>query len=359
MRLLDLNLENFRNIESANLTFSGNHVFFIGANGQGKTNLLEAIGISSNLRSFRKSGMDGLVRVGTKTSRLFFRFKDEKEEDRETLFQFHDKGEKQLEVDGEKIKRFSDYLGEFPAVTFSSRDFRLVREGPSDRRKWLDLLLSSSSAEYFEALKIYHRSLRERNALLKKGGGDRELDAFEQSLIPNAYRIYQFRLQALPIISETLSFYYESLSNGLEKASVLYRPDLELSTLADFSNRLLNERMKDRQFGTTRRGPHRDDFEFLLDGKDARNFASEGQQRGLVLGLRFAEFEYLKKSLSRTPILLIDDVLGELDEKRKANFKDLLPLKTQVFATGTSFPTTDEKSNWESFQVDAGKFVKN
>jgi len=358
VHLLDLNLENFRNIESANLTFSGNHIFFIGANGQGKTNLLEAIGISSNLRSFRKSGMDGLVREGCKKSRLFFRFKDENAEDRETLLQFHDKGEKQLEVDGERIKRFSDYLGEFPSVAFSSRDFRLVREGPSDRRKWLDLLLSSSSTEYFEALKIYHRSLRERNALLKQGGGDRELDAFEQSLIPNAYRIYQFRSEALPEISATLSSYYNSLSNGLEKAGLHYRPDLELTNSDDFAKRLMKERMKDRQFGTTRRGPHRDDFEFLLDEKDARIFSSEGQQRGLVLGLRFAEFEFLKKNRNRTPLLLIDDVLGELDEERKANFKKLLPADAQVFATGTSFPTKPESGQWESFEVKAGRFVK-
>ena len=358
MRLLDLNLENFRNIETANLTFSGNHIFFIGANGQGKTNLLEAIGISSNLRSFRKSGMDGLVRAGSKSGRLFFRFEDENGVERETLLQLHDKGEKQLEVDGEKIKRFADYLGEFPAVAFSSRDFRLVREGPSDRRKWLDLLLSSSSAEYFDALKIYHRSLKERNALLKQGGGDRELDAFEQSLIPNAYRIYQFRKEAIPEISGTLSTYYESLSNGLEKACLYYRPDLDLGSPDDYANRLMKERMKDRQFGTTRRGPHRDDFEFLLDQKDARIFSSEGQQRGLVLGLRFAEFEYLKKKRNRIPLLLIDDVLGELDEKRKANFKKLLPVEAQVFATGTTFPTSPERGQWESFEVKAGSFAK-
>ena len=358
MRLLAINLENFRNIETANLSFDAQHIFFIGENGQGKTNLLEGIGLSSSLRSFRKSGMDGLVQAGKKQSRLFFQFQDEQGGIRESLLQFHDKGDKQLEVDGEKIRRFSDYLGEFPSVVFSSRDFRLVRDGPAERRKWLDLLLSSSSPEYFEAFKIFHRSLRDRNALLKNGGADAELDAFEQSLIPNAFRVYQLRVKALPVISDFLSSYYQSLSGGLEKAKLRFRPDLELIDEEDFSKRLIQERMRDRQFGTTRRGPHRDDFEFHLDERDAKTFSSEGQQRGLVLGLRFAEFEYLKNARNRIPILLIDDVLGELDESRKSNFKKLLPKDAQVFATGTTFPTKSEENHWESFKVTSGAFSK-
>ena len=358
MRLLAINLENFRNIEMANLSFQSQHIFFIGENGQGKTNLLEGIGLSSSLRSFRKSGMDGLVQAGKKQSRLFFQFADEQGAVRESLLQFHDKGEKQLEVDGEKIRRFSDYLGEFPSVVFSSRDFRLVRDGPAERRKWLDLLLSSSSSEYFEALKIFHRSLRDRNALLKRGGADPELDAFEQSLIPSALRVYELRVKALPIISNFLSSYYQSLSGGLEEAKLRFRPDLELINEEDFSKRIIKERVRDRQFGTTRRGPHRDDFEFHLDQRDAKTFSSEGQQRGLVLGLRFAEFEYLKNARNRIPLLLIDDVLGELDESRKSNFKKLLPKDAQVFATGTTFPTKTEGNQWESFKVTAGGFSK-
>ena len=358
MQLLAINLENFRNIEKANLSFQAQHVFFVSENGQGKTNLLEGIGLSSSLRSFRKSGMDGLVCAGKKQSRLFFKFKDEQEEIHESLLQFHDKGDKQLEVDGKKVRRFSDYLGEFPSVVFSSRDFRLVRDGPAERRKWLDLLLSSSSPEYFEALRKFHRSLRDRNALLKHGGADPELDAFEQSLIPSAFRVYQLRFEALPIISNFLSSYYQSLSGGLEQAKLRFRPDLELLCEEDFSKRLIQERTRDRQFGTTRRGPHRDDFEFLLDQRDAKTFSSEGQQRGLVLGLRFAEFEYLKNVRNRIPLLLIDDVLGELDQSRKANFKKLLPPDAQVFASGTTFPTEIERNQWESFHVSSGVFCK-
>ena len=136
------------------------------------------------------------------------------------------------------------------------------------------------------------------------------------------------------------------------------RSDLDFLSEEDFSRRLNEERFRDRQLGATRRGPHRDDFQFLLDQRDAKTFSSEGQQRGLVLGLRFSEFEFLKKTRKRTPLLLIDDVLGELDESRKANFKKLLPKDTQVFATGTTFPTSSEGNQWESFEVKSGVFLK-
>ena len=358
MRLLNVNLENFRNIESASLAFETDRVFFIGPNGQGKTNLLEAIGMSSNLRSFRKSGTDGLVREESEQCRMFFRFSDGKGQDREILLSFRPKGEKSLLVDGEKLSKLGDFLGQFPSVALSSRDFRLVREGPSERRKWLDLLLSTASSEYFVSHQLYHRALRERNALLKRGGGDRELDAFEQALIPSGLRIQQMRTDALPKLAAFLSQNYAALSSRKEQADLSYKPDLLLQSEQEWAKRLVEERTKDRIMGNTRRGPHRDDFAFLSNGKDARTFASEGQQRGLVLALRFAEFFFVRQVRDQTPLILADDVLGELDDERKANFNKLLPSEAQVFATGTAFPSPGESDKWETFQVSSGTFSK-
>ena len=118
------------------------------------------------------------------------------------------------------------------------------------------------------------------------------------------------------------------------------------------------DRKKDKMLGSTRHGPHRDDFKFLLNHRDARIFASEGQQRGLVLALRLAEFSYLHKTLRRIPLILADDVLGELDSDRKSNFKKLLPPQAQVFATGTSYPSEEERVIWETFAVAEGQFSK-
>lgn len=358
MRLLSLNLENFRNIESASLKFGGDRIFFLGSNGQGKTNLLEAIGLSATLRSFRKNGMDGLVREGEERSRLFFRFSAEVNGEHEILLDFRPKGEKNLELNGKKIARLGEYLGLFPAVTLSSRDFRIVREGPADRRKWLDILLSSSSKEYFEVLQSYHRSLRERNALLKQGGGDSELNAFEHSLAESTLILQSLREEAIPTLGVFLGRNYSSLTGGTEEAGLSYQPDLPQLSLNQLLARYSFDRERDRLFGSTRRGPHRDDFQFFLNQRDARIYASEGQQRGLVLALRLAEFYYLHESLNKLPLVLADDVLGELDQNRKANFRCLLPSQAQVFATGTSYPSKEERGIWETFLVEKGSFSK-
>lgn len=358
MRLLSLNLEDFRNVTRASLTFSSDRIFFLGSNGQGKTNLLEAIGLAGTLRSFRKSGMDGLVREGQHISQSYFRFLDDDGNEREVFISFRFKGEKQVEVDGEKIKKLGEYLGYFPSVTLSSRDFRLIREGPSDRRKWLDLLLSSSSNEYLNYLQEYTRCLRERNILLKRDASDGELLAFEQSLATNAIKLYSFRCEAIPKVSKILRDSYLSLTADEEVADLAYAPDLSIESEEKYLKKLGEERARDRLLGSTRRGPHRDDFLFRLQERDARVFASEGQQRGLVLSLRLAEFAFLREALGRIPLILADDVLGELDNLRKANFRKLLPAEAQVFATGTSYPSQSESAIWETFEVLAGNFKR-
>lgn len=356
MRLLSLNLENFRNVAEVSLNFAGDRIFFLGANGQGKTNLLEAIGLAGNLRSFRKSGMDGLVRDGQIRSQTYYRFLDDYGDEREVFISFLSKGEKILEVDGVRISRLGEHLGNFPMVTLSSRDFRLIREGPSDRRRWLDLLLSSSSTIYFRHLQAYTRSLRERNALLKKQASEGELLAFEKSLANHAVEIYKMRSNSLPAVSKSMEKSFCSLTDEKEQSMLRYVPDLSIESSEEYLEKMVENRSRDILTGSTRKGPHRDDFLFLLSERDARIYASEGQQRGLILALRLAEFSYLKEILGRTPIILADDVLVELDSLRRANFRKLLPPDAQVFATGTAYPSENESAIWETFKVIEGNF---
>ena len=137
-----------------------------------------------------------------------------------------------------------------------------------------------------------------------------------------------------------------------------YRPDLDETETERLGEHYLSSREGDRIIGSTRRGPHRDDFRFLLDSRDARNLASEGQQRGLVLALRIAEFSFLRDACETTPIILLDDALGELDLERKTNFKSLLPDDAQVFVSGTTPPDIVGSDEWETFEVSAGTFRK-
>ena len=222
----------------------------------------------------------------------------------------------------------------------------------------MDFLLSSSSQEYLDCLQSYHRALRERNALLKKGGGVVEFAAFEQALARSAVSLQRLRSSAFPELAKELASSYRSLSDDLEQASLEYLPNLSELTLEELITQYALDRERDQLLGSTRHGPHKDDFKFLLDQRDARSYASEGQQRGLVLALRLAEFSYLNRALKKIPLILADDVLGELDADRKANFKKLLPPQAQVFATGTAYPSDEEKVIWETFLVSAGTFSK-
>jgi DNA replication and repair protein RecF len=192
---------------------------------------------------------------------------------------------------------------------------------------------------------------------LKREGSDSQLDAFETSLVPAAAELTGRRKEALPRLSEHLTEFYGTLTEGKEQAVLEYRPDLDETETERLGEHYLSSREGDRIIGSTRRGPHRDDFRFLLDSRDARNLASEGQQRGLVLALRIAEFSFLRDACETTPIILLDDALGELDLERKINFKSLLPEDAQVFASGTT-PDIAGSDQWETFEVSAGTFRK-
>ena len=356
MRIQGINLQNFRNLSSVSLEFSTDRVFFIGSNAQGKSNLLEAIGLCSTLRSFRGSSVESMVKEDQTEAKIFARFLDDDETEREVLVSFGKKGSKLVHVDGESVKRLSDLLGQFPTVCLSSRDFRLVRESPSDRRKWMDLLLSSTSSKYLRDLQGYYKSMKERNLLLKKGSNDGELEAFEYTLASSAHTLHQIRANLFPLINNTFEQSYARLSDNSEKAELSYLPDSQPDNLEGWRELFAKERVRDRQIGSTRKGPHRDDFSLLLDGRDARHYGSEGQQKGIVLALRLAEFVYLQEHLSIIPILLADDVLGELDSTRRKNFRKLLPPTAQTFATGTSYPSIEDEEVWETFSVKAGLF---
>lgn len=358
MRLVGINLQNFRNLCTLSISFSTDRIFFLGSNGQGKSNLLEAIGICSTLRSFRGSNPDSMVRDGGLDAKLFALFLDDNGTEREVMVSFGKKGSKSVQIDGEPANRLGDLLGQFPTVCLSSRDFRLVRESPSDRRKWMDLLLSSTSPEYLRALQGYYRSMKERNVLLKKEASDAEVLAFEYTLASNAFILQQVRENFFPIITDVFERSYSRLSDNSEKAQLVYLPDYRAKSIDEWLELFAKERWRDRQIRSTRKGPHRDDFSLLLDGRDARHYGSEGQQKGLVLGLRLAEFTYLQKQIKVIPILLADDVLGELDSARRKNFRKLLPPSAQTFATGTSYPSNEDKEIWETFFVNAGIFEK-
>ena len=186
------------------------------------------------------------------------------------------------------------------------RDFRLVREGPSERRKWLDLLLSTASTQYFHSFSFIIGVARAQ-CLAQKGGGDRELDAFEQALIPSGLRIQQMRTDALPKLAAFLSQNYAALSSRKEQADLSYKPDLLLQSEQEWAKRLVEERTKDRIMGNTRRGPHRDDFAFPSNGKDARTLPPKVSSEAWFWLCALRNFFLFRQVRDQTPLILADD----------------------------------------------------
>ena len=357
MRLGSLNLVDYRNVELARLQFQGRRIFFLGPNGQGKTNVLESIGLSSALRSFRTMETRDLIRWERPRAELLFRFEDENVGNAEILISLDRSKGKAVAVDGNKLSRLGDFIGRFPSVIFSSDDLRLPRGSPGERRKFLDLVFSSSSVEYLEELRRYHRALRGRNALLRMDGDEAELAAFEKEMSLAGVFLSRKRKQEVASLAEKFACRYRAIGGEGECPALRYLPDLEIETADDFARALRDGRERDRQVKNTQKGLHRDDWAFLLNERDARKFASEGQQRSIVLALRFGQVDYLRERCQASPLILIDDVLGELDAERRANFRSCLDDASQVFATGTQL-LDDDSDDWAIFQTSEGRFLK-
>ncbi|MDE3084764.1 MAG: DNA replication and repair protein RecF, partial [Verrucomicrobiota bacterium] len=307
MRLRSLTLQSFRNIASARLEFAGRRQFFVGGNGQGKTNLLEAAGFFTALRSFRTSEAQVLIAHGQAEAALAGTFEHERMGVTTVTLRLRPSG-KEVQCDGARVTRLADYLGKFPTVVFSSQDPLLVRGAPTLRRRWLDLTLASLDESYLCALQIFYRALAERNRLLKQGAPTAdELAAFEQALAPAAAELVTARAKAVAELAASVEKFYAQLAADAEPAEMKYAPSIDAAEPQAIAAIMERSRGRDMQMRTTLAGPHRDDIVFMLSGRAAREFASEGQQRSLVLALRLAQAEFFQSKSGITPVLLADD----------------------------------------------------
>ncbi len=358
MRLRKLTLRHFRNVAFATLEFSGRRHFLAGANGQGKTNLLEAAGFLTALRSFRTTDNRLLISRGESVAAIASELEHERFGETHVTIRVRPDG-KELWCDQQRIVRLADYLGKFPTVVFSSQDLQLVRGAPAGRRRWLDLTLAAMDATYLKTLQTYARALAERNSLLKRGGATvPELAAFEHVLAPAAADLIAARAAGVQALAATVRTAYTQLCDAIEPAELTYAPDFAEPSAAALLARLESGRGRDLQFRSTMAGPHRDDFRLSVRGAEAKDFASEGQQRSLVLALRLAQAAWFRERSGVRPVLLADDVLGELDATRRRRFWSAIDPESQVIATGTRLPEGEPES-WQVFTVAGGTFSEN
>jgi DNA replication and repair protein RecF len=352
MRFLNLRLQNFRNIEFAELPLDHERNFLLGSNGQGKSNFLEALGLATALRSFRTQTLAALPRKGFKEYTLAYQLEDDRQG--VTSLEIHSGvAGRNVKIDGEKASRLIDFIGSFPTVTLSSGDLMLLRGSPSERRRFMDLTLSVVDRVYYSALRDFHRGIAERNRLLKNRGSSAELSAFEAEIATHASVITGLREEGMAELAAVLRRVYDAIAEAEEGPELDFRPNVNCQDAEAYRRLLYDSRSRDQVIGATQRGPHRDDFNLSLNVGGAREYASDGQQRGLCVALRIAQASFYRERLGLVPVLLADDVLGELDPIRRKGFWRACPQDIQIVATGTELPADGE--NWAIQHIEGGK----
>jgi DNA replication and repair protein RecF len=337
VQLAHLRLRDFRNYARLDVDFAPGFHVFLGDNAQGKTNILEAIYLLATLRSFRGVGGAQMVQHGKKG---YFAGANVVGQGAHEIKMYWSSAERKLTLDAQPVRKLSDYFGTLRAVVFCSEDLQLIKGAARSRRRFLDLLLAQTHPVYLPLLQRYAKSLRSRNALLKHRNVDEiALESFTRELVQIGNQLIRFRQELLPKISPLARLAYRRISNEAEDLRIVYQPAVK----NDFALELAQSRARERTFRSTIIGPHRDELQLLLDEKPAAKFASEGQKRSLAIALKIAQAEYLTGIHSAPPILLIDDVMGELDAKRRAGF---LPLLNRAQQTRSQVFMTCTEENW-------------
>ena len=336
MWLQHLILRNFRNYEQAQASFGPFVNVIYGDNGQGKTNLLEAIHLVSTGRSFRTKRLSDLIRKGANYFYLEAHFV--KDGISQSIKVFYNEQSRKVQCNNTVYNHFTSLLGALPSVLLSPEDHALMSGSPADRRKFIDLHIAQSDPLYVYHLSRYFRALKQRNHLLKSRS-ESTLGAWEAAMAPSAAYVIKKRKEAIFDLSSPINQWMESLSLGKDSLSTQYDsncPSREASgdNLSEF---LLGQWEKNRKreihLGSTLLGPHRDDLSMTISEKDAKNFSSEGQKRCGSAALRFAQWEQLFQWIETKPLLSIDDFGIQLDPERQKLLQRKLPGFGQVFLT--------------------------
>lgn len=363
MKLRKLSLIRFRNLKQAELIPGDRFNIFHGRNAQGKTNLLESIYLLGTMKSFRMARSGELVSWGADGGAV--QGWVERDGVTREISLALDRLGKRVRVDQKHVTRLADFFGSLNVVLFSPEELAMVRGMPDGRRKYLDRAVFSGDTAYLALHHDYYRILKHRNSLLRSGS-DCGLEIWSEQLAEAGARLIARRLAYLQAIAGLLQLFYTAIAGPGEEAAIAYRPHLVgadglvedgrealLAALARTAN-------EERRAGTTVVGPHRDDVDFLLNGKVLKQHASQGQQRSFVLALKMAEIEYIQARHGNPPVLLLDDMTSELDQERNRNLMDFLKSREmQVFITTTSLQNIllDDMADHTTFLIDGGRIL--
>ena len=335
MIIESIKLKNFRNYRNLKLEFDEQTNIFYGDNAQGKTNILEAIYLSGTTKSHKGSKDRDMILFGEEEAHLrtFIR---KSEMDYKIDIHLKKNKAKGIAINGVPIRRASELFGIANFVFFSPEDLSIIKQGPAERRRFLDMELCQLDKIYLHNLANYNKIVAQRNKLLKDLAFRKDLedtlDIWDLQLVEYGKKVIQGRETFVKQLNQIISEIHEKLSGGREKLSVFYEKNCSKEALYE---ELQKNRERDIRLKTTSAGPHRDDLLFSVDSVDIRKFGSQGQQRTAALSLKLSEIELVKKIIHDTPILLLDDVLSELDHNRQNYLLNSIhDIQTMITCTG-------------------------
>jgi len=325
--LADLQLRNFRCFESLGIEFSPGFNFLVGRNGQGKTSILEAACVLLRLQSQRGSGLVPIVRFGEKSFAVSGRGEDHLLEFRYSPLR------RKVVFDHVEQRTLDEYLRVARVVSFANTDIELVRGGSETRRRYLDFLAAQIDPLYRPTLRAYERALRSRNALLKSPHPrPREVVAYDSPLLEYGTKLSAMRARLVERLAPLATAAHREISGTGERLELEFSP----GNTDDFARDLADSRAQESRLRQTVVGPHRDDIQILVEAHPAHQYASEGQQRTVALALKIAQSRVFMLEEGTQPLLLIDDIFGELDPVRRNSLLQHLPADAQKLVTATT-----------------------
>lgn len=355
MWIKKIKIKNFRNYESEEINLEKNINIFYGQNAQGKTNIIESIFLCSLGKSFRAKKDKEMIKLNEQNAIVEVEYE---KSDRDGKIKIEIGNKKNIYLNGIKIKKLSELLGNLNIVIFTPDDINILKGGPQNRRRFLDIMISQLRPNYMHILNLYIKTMEQRNNYLRQIKEEHKdenlLEIWDEKLAEYAIKIYEYRKEFIEKIIKKLDIIHKNITNGEEQI------ELEYVTECDSKEKylkLLKERRKlDIIKGFTTKGVHRDDFMIYINKKDIKIFGSQGQNRTAMLSLKLAELQVIYDEIGEYPILLLDDFMSELDKTRRKNFLENIE-GTQVIITGTE-KLDIENLEYLEYNVSNGKVLK-
>lgn len=353
MYIKEIEYSNFRNLIDNKISFNEYVNIFVGKNGQGKTNLLESIYLISLTKSFKTNRLNNIIAF----EKDYFNIKSNliKNNYSYDLNFSYVNNKKNILINNNSINKFKDIIGLLNVILFVPEDMMLLKSSPSNRRRLMDIELSKIYPNYLISLSSYLKILKQRNILLKDINLDKDLiSVYDEQLIKYGLIINKYRIDFFNDVVVLMQEIYQEISNSNDFISIEYLSNINKKNTYLDNMKISLER--DLVFKQTHIGIHRDDFIILINNKEAASFASQGEQRTIILSLKLALIKYVKNKTGEYPILLLDDVMSELDDFRQYNLMKILNNKVQTFITTTSLNNINNEFmiNRKVFSIDNG-----